>query len=385
MRIAVVSPHLPTPAMPMRGLSHDEQIQGFVDEGHEVRGIVPIAWSLRGWISGARVPDLESDGRVSVVHPRYPRLPRILRRGSLERRLFSRAATTALAEARGTPDVILAQSASLPGGLVGRAAGIFVVALYDHELYDWAPNNPASRRALAHTLRAADCAVYVSDALRQQGTDVAGTHRSVVIPIGIKTYPDLIPVRPDHFRVCTVARLVARKRVDLLLRAFAEVRSLHPGARLVIVGDGPERPALEGLARELGIAQGVEFTGAVDARAAREQLARSSVMALPSVRESLAAVYFEAMSLGVPVLGTRGEGIEEHIEDGMSGILVPPGDPEALAANLCALAANPTRAWDIGDTGRRRFLAGPFTWRANALAYLALFAELSKARATHTT
>jgi glycosyltransferase involved in cell wall biosynthesis len=114
-------------------------------------------------------------------------------------------------------------------------------------------------------------------------------------------------------------------------------------------------------------------------------MTRANVMALPSVRESLGAVYLEAMSLGVPALGTRGEGIEEHIEHGVSGILIPPGDDEALLAELRALAADPDRARRIGAEGRRRFLAGRFSWRANAQAYLALFEDLSRGRATHTT
>ena len=104
-------------------------------------------------------------------------------------------------------------------------------------------------------------------------------------------------------------------------------------------------------------------------------------MALPSVRESLAGVYLESMSLGVPALGTRGEGIEEHIEHGVDGILVPPDDDDALLAELRALAADPNRARRIGEAGRRRFLASPFTWRASAEAYLALFEELLRGRA----
>jgi len=132
------------------------------------------------------------------------------------------------------------------------------------------------------------------------------------------------------------------------------------------------------LVRALGIERLIELTGALDARAAQERMACASVMALPSVRESLGAVYLEAMSLGVPALGTRGEGIEEHIEHGVSGILVPPGDDDALLAELRALAADPDRARRIGEAGRRRFLAGRFSWRADPPAYLALFEELTR-------
>ena len=386
MRIAVVSPNLSTPALPMRGLSHDEQLQAFAEAGHEVRAVVPLARSPRRWLAGTTIPDEERDGPVVVAHPRYPWMPRFLRGRSLERRLFARAAAAVLDAGTAAPDVVLAHSASLPGGLLGRVGGaIFVVALWDHELYELAPHSATPRAALARTLRGADCVIYVSEALRRHGISVAGPHRSVLIPTGIKTYPDLSVVWPERFTVSTVTRLIPRKRVDRLIRAFARLAADRPDARLVIVGGGPEGSALASLVRALGIENMVEFTGALDARAARERLSRTSVMALPSVRESLAGVYFEAMSVGVPVLGTRGEGIEEHVDHGVDGILVPPDDEEALLAELRALAADPGRARRIGEAGRRAFLAGPFTWRASAQAYLALFEELLRGRAIHTT
>ncbi len=385
MRIAVVSPHLPTRALPMRGVSHDEQLRLFVEAGHEVRAVVPLPWSPRRWLAGAPIPDEERDGAVLVAHPRYPWLPRCLRGATLERRLFARAAATALGGA--APDVVLAHSASLPGALLGQSrrqigGAAFVVSLYDHELYDLAPASAIVRRGIVRTLKSADCAVYLSEALRRHAIDLAGPHRNVVIPLGIATHvaPSTVRPRPQGFTVCTVTRLIARKRVDHLIRAFARLAAERPDARLVIVGDGPERPALEQLVGALRIQGLVELTGALDARGAQERMARASVMALPSVRESLGAVYLEAMSLGVPALGTRGEGIEEHIEHGVSGILVPPGDDAALLAELRALAADPDRARRIGEAGRRRFLAGPFSWRANVQTYLSLFQDLVERR-----
>ena len=383
MRILAISPNLATRALPMRGGSRDEQMQLFADTGHEVRAIVPLPWAPRRWLAGVRIPDEEREGAVVVRHPSYPRVPNFLRGRSLERRLFTRAVASVLGSWAWTPDVVLAHSASLPGGLVGRFPGVpFVVALYDHEVYERPPQAAAARDAIAKTLRSADCAVYVSETLRRHGIELAGPHRTAVITFAIETFPDLARIPPERFTVCTVTRLVARKRVDHVIRAFARLAAERPEVRLVIVGDGPERTALTGLVHALGITDLVEFTGALDARAARERMARASVMALPSVREALGAVYLEAMSLGLPSLGTRGEAIEEHIEHGVSGILVPPGDEGALYEELRALAADPERARRIGEAGRRRFLAGPFSWRANAQSYLALFAELSKTRRT---
>jgi glycosyltransferase involved in cell wall biosynthesis len=374
MRIAVVSPHLPTAARPMRGVTRFEQLHLLAAAGHDTRGVVPVPWPGR-----TALPDEERDGAVVVTHPRYPRVPRFL---GLERRLFARAAAQAL----GAPDVVLAHSASLPGGLLGRVGrAVFVVSIHDHELYDWAPHHAVAARHIAASVRGANCAVYVSEALRRAGMALAGPHRSVVIPLGVEVYPELTATWPEGFTVCAVTRLIARKHVDRLIRAFARLAAELPEARMVVIGDGPERAALRRLVQALDLGGRVELTGPLDARSTRERVARAHVMALPSVRESLGVVYLEAMSLGVPALGTVGEGIAEHIEHGVSGILVPPGDDAALFAELRRLAMDRARTRQIGEAGRQRFLAGPFTWRDNVAAHLALFEELLAGRATQTT
>jgi glycosyltransferase involved in cell wall biosynthesis len=376
MRIAVVSPHLPTPALPMRGVTRFEQLHQFTQRGHQARGIVPRPWSPR-----SSTPSEETNGPVVVSHPRYLKWPGMPLR--LERRSFARAAVRSLGTA---PDVVLAHSATLPGALLGRVNAVFVVTIHDHELFDWTPNDAAIRDAIRQTLRGADCVVYVSEALRKSGETLAGRHRNVVIPIGVDVYDDISATWPARFTVCAVTRLIERKHVDRLIHAFARLaaeRSDRP--HLVIVGDGPERSSLTRLIDELGIGDLVELTGALTSRAAREHLARAHVMALPSERESLGAAYLEAMSLGIPVVATRGEGIAAHIEHGVSGILVTPNDDVALIDELRALAADPARARRIGARGRQRFLAGPFTWEQNAQSHLELFEELLKGRAMHTT
>lgn len=113
MRITVVSPHLPTPAFPMRGVRHSEQLRLFAEAGHTVRAVVPLPW-----VPWRHPPREELDGTVAVAHPRYPRPPHLF--GGLglrlERRLFAHAAGPVL----GDPDVVLVHSATLPGGLLGR-------------------------------------------------------------------------------------------------------------------------------------------------------------------------------------------------------------------------------------------------------------------------
>lgn len=171
-----------------------------------------------------------------------------------------------------------------------------------------------------------------------------------------------------------IGRLDAMKGVDVLLQAFARLMR-HCAATLRIVGDGPERDRLRVLADRLGIGDAVLFFGV------REDIPRllqeSSVFALPSRSEGLPNVVLEAMACGLPVVATRVGGTPELVQDGRTGLLVQPNDPEALRVALQRLLNDPTYARELGACGRRvaqeRFGIG----RAIA-AYYALYDELKK-------
>ena len=140
---------------------------------------------------------------------------------------------------------------------------------------------------------------------------------------------------PEAQIVGVVARLEAEKGHRTLLAAWPEVIAAVPKARLLIVGEGSEQDALESQAGQLGIADTVIFTGR------REDVpavtAALDVAVLPSYREAQGLSVLEAMALGRPVVASRVGGIPEMIDDGVSGLLVPPHDPPALAAALVKL------------------------------------------------
>lgn len=149
-----------------------------------------------------------------------------------------------------------------------------------------------------------------------------------------------------------VGRLADQKGCEFLVRAAPEVIAANPQTRFVIVGDGPERARLETLARELDVNTHVEFAGYDPAPAAR--MRGMTVLAVPSVYEPLGMVSLEAMALGLPVVGAAVGGIPEVIEDGRTGILVPPRDPRRLAQALLEVIAAPARAAEMGAAGRER-------------------------------
>ncbi|GIW20581.1 MAG: hypothetical protein KatS3mg065_0877 [Chloroflexota bacterium] len=140
---------------------------------------------------------------------------------------------------------------------------------------------------------------------------------------------------PDAQLVGVVARLEPEKGHPTLLAAWPEVVRRCPQAYLLVVGEGSQRDALEALAAELGIADHVVFTGRRDDVPA--VTAALDVAVLPSYREAQGLVILEAMALGRPVVASNVGGIPEVIDDGVSGLLVPPGDPVALAGAIVRL------------------------------------------------
>lgn len=156
----------------------------------------------------------------------------------------------------------------------------------------------------------------------------------------------------DHFRVAFVGRLVSQKNVSCLLQAFENVHASVPGARLCIVGDGPERAELEAQAATLGIADCVEFAG--EQADVSEWLAAADVFVNCSVREGLSNAIMEAMFSGLPVVASNVGGNSELVEHGESGLLFPSGDFETLAAVLVELAGDPEQRARLGESGRVR-------------------------------
>lgn len=178
----------------------------------------------------------------------------------------------------------------------------------------------------------------------------------VTIPSGVEleTVRSASPVRlvPEGPVVGTVARLVPVKGLQHLIAAAPETLRRCPQARFLLVGDGEMRPALEEQARALGLGDRITFTGF------REDvpslLAGMDVFVLPSLNEGMGRVLVMAMALGKPIVATRVGGIPELLGDGEAGLLVPPGDPAALAEAISALLQDPSRAQALGEAGRRR-------------------------------
>lgn len=153
-------------------------------------------------------------------------------------------------------------------------------------------------------------------------------------------------------------RFVREKGIDVLVRAFATVVGQVPEARLVLVGDGPDRAAIADQVARLGLADRVTFTGQVPPAEVEGHLERAWVQAAPSIwAEPFGFVAAEAMMRGTAVVATNTGGLRDIVQDGVTGRQTPPGDYEALAAALIGILSDRARAEQYGAAGRAFALA----------------------------
>lgn len=174
----------------------------------------------------------------------------------------------------------------------------------------------------------------------------------------------------DGLTFITVARLDPVKDLTTLLDAFSIVRRAHPHARLVIVGDGPERERLELRSAAPDLDGSVVFAGYhADARAL---LPAADVYVCSSISEGVSITILEAMAAALPIVATEVGGTPEVLPGGRGGALVPSRNPEALAAEMLAMAADQRRRDESGAAARERLLEG-FTVERMIHDYAALY------------
>ena len=273
-----------------------------------------------------------------------------------------------------------------------RAAGRpLAVTWYEHwgpywRRYVGAVAAPMYRLAEAVVARLGTAALATSELTRAR---VAAQRRGPVevLPCGV----DLAAVqraaargaaRPEGTAapLLFAGRLLEHKRVDLLLEAVARLPATGAAPLLAIYGDGPDRPRLQALAERLGVAGRVRFHGHVGAIGEVWGALGTAWLAVqPSAREGFGLFPLEAMAAGVPVVfcRSRESAVAELVRDGVDGA-ASPADPDALAAVLGALLADPGRRAELAAAARAR--AAAFTWEALAARFEAWALALLAAR-----
>jgi glycosyltransferase involved in cell wall biosynthesis len=231
--------------------------------------------------------------------------------------------------------------------------------------------------------RRAAATIVLTERLAARVAPVAGPARVRVMRRGVDRRafadldrhppPDPFPDLRGRPRVVFLGRLARSKGVDTLVEAAALMRT--PGAQVVLVGDGPARAEVEAATRRLGLDGRVHVTGFVAHHRTPAVLAAADLLVLPSTYEELGTVLVEALQVGLPAVASRVGGIPEVVEHGRTGLLVPPGDPAALARAIDAVLGDPALAARLSAGARER--APAYDWDRMADEVRALYAEVA--------
>ena len=376
MRVAVVAEYYPRAADPVLGVWAHRQALAARDAGADVRVLVlhrpvPSRAALaerKGLLDPLRQPlRTRLDGlEVTYVPFLAPPRPRTYAQWGAWA-----APTLKLALSRMDVDLVHAHYAAPAGDAVRRAKpGVpLVVSVHGGDVLS-VVHRPKGREVVTKALQAATLVLANSSGTQTRARELGAVNTRVVhLGTDVPPHPPREPERPT---ILTVGHLVARKRHADVLRAMWLLRDDHPDLRWVVVGDGPERPALERMAGELELARRVDFKGELPPD---DVLRPATVFALPSVDEAFGVAYVEAMAAGIPAIGCRGEAGPEEIRASGGGIrLVGPGDPESLAGELRRLLEDPDWRRELGAAARQT-VEREFTWEACGRATVAAYEE----------
>lgn len=180
--------------------------------------------------------------------------------------------------------------------------------------------------------------------------------------------------KKEEIVVLSAGTFYARKRFDLLIRAFAEAVNVHPQLRLRIAGDGEKRPEIEHLIRAKKLQDKVRLLGYLDQDALFDEMGRADLFALAGEREPFGVVYAEAMAAGLPIIWTEDGGMSEMAISGIHGESVKPGSAEDLARAIAALAGDAKGRREKGRNAQE-LVRSKLTWDKNVAALLQICSE----------
>jgi glycosyltransferase involved in cell wall biosynthesis len=249
--------------------------------------------------------------------------------------------------------------------------------------YDF-PTRWYVRPPLRWTLRHADALTAITDDCRQHALRAGAPPESVHLVFNgtdlrrFSPAPGPKPVHPEYGpqMVFACRQLFPRKGIRFLIEAAAKLAPRFPDLRVVVAGDGFERPELVRLAETLGIGNRVTFLGWVPNSELPPYYRAAAISVIPSLEEGFGIPAAEAMGCETPVVASDAGGLPEVVEHGVTGLIVPRGDSAALAEAMGSLLADPARRAAMGRAGRERSLR-LFDWDRTAEQFEQIYATVT--------
>lgn len=392
MRILLISHLYPSTADSVHGTFVHSQVKALQGMGCDVQVLAPTAMApfplhilKEKWHRYYLTPKADRYQGVDVIYPRIIRTPGAALFEFSGLNYYQALKPHARRLHRACPfDLIHAQVAYPDGWAAARLADAMklplVLTLHGQELHKIVKWGAKLRKMLEGTLAKAAAVVVPSAKMlalaAKHGVSKSKLH---LVYNGVDALPksnlpqDIQKRIRDKQVLLSVCHLEMEKGVQYNIEAFARLQDRYPQLVYIIVGDGPYRYKLQNLAQELEIQDRIIFAGRQPRHKVSSFYQAAHVFSMPSQDESFGIVYLEAMAAGLPVIGTRGEGIDPIISENGVGRLIQHGDVVALAGEISSLLDSATAA----DLGRRaKATAARFTWQDNARQLLEVYRSM---------
>jgi glycosyltransferase involved in cell wall biosynthesis len=279
------------------------------------------------------------------------------------------------------PDILHAHYAS-SCGIVAALTGFhpYVLSTWGDDILEFPKKSPLHRWAVKQAILKADHVTATSNMLCDHTRSLVNYQKEVrVIPFGVdlQRFHYIKRSSSEVISVGTVRNLRPKYGLEYLIKAFAELLPLYNNIRLTIVGDGYLRQKLNSLVKDLDIENYVTFIGAVPNEEVVDYLKKFDIFVMPSIGhgETFGVAAVEAMATGLPVVASNIGGLPEVVDDGKTGILVKPGDVEALKKALEYYILSKEARIEHGRRGREKVKA-KYDWRKNGECMNQLYKEI---------
>jgi glycosyltransferase involved in cell wall biosynthesis len=280
----------------------------------------------------------------------------------------------------GPAAVMAARKLGLPSVITMHGGDVYV---NPEQGYDF-PTRWYVRPALRWTLRHAGALTAITEDCRQHALRAGAPAEHIRLVFNGTDLRRFSPgengsrgdARYGPHMIFACRQLFPRKGIRFLLEAGAALKPQFPDLKIVLAGDGFERPDLARLAAELGIASDVTFLGWVPNVDLPQYYRAAAVSVIPSLEEGFGIPAAEAMGCEIAVVASDAGGLPEVVENGVTGLVVPRGDAQALAQAIGSLLADPQRRRQMGQAGRERALR-LFDWDRSAQQFEEIYQEVA--------
>lgn len=393
MKVLVLSYMYPVNYNPVFGIFVHEQVKALSEAGIKVRVVSPQPWApwpikhlSKKWKAYSEIPEQDDIDGIPVYYPKYLHYPKGLFFASWGKRMYRGIRDTVAKIHKEFPFDIIHAHVALPSGnaasMLARDFGCpFVVTIHGQDFFYTIQRGRKLHRVIYETFRSSKAVMLVSKKLKDIGEESFPQEKSKFVVISNGVNPDALEPSPriddkesedGSQTILSVSYLIPRKGIDINIRAIKKLVRKYPKLKYIVVGDGRQREYLENLAKDLGLKKHVVFVGLVDHKTALNYMKKCDIFSLPSWNEAFGVVYVEAMACGKPVIGCRGEGIEDFVKDKVHGLLVQPKDPDSLAEAMDFLLSHQEEREKIGECAQK-LVFEKYTWAENAEKTIATY------------